>query len=51
MSNNSIDRNQVKKLWWLHDSYWHATMVVSLVKKKQTSLIWKPPNDFFVNIR
>ncbi len=47
MSNNSIDRNQVKKLWWLHDSYWHATMVREFGEEKANQLNLEAAERFF----
>lgn len=25
--------NTTKKLWWLHDSYWHATIIIGYLEK------------------
>lgn len=41
----SIDK--VKKLWWLHDSYWHATMVREFGEEKANQLNLEAAERFF----
>ena len=37
----------IKKLWWLHDSYWHATMVREFGAKKANQLNLEAAEKFF----
>ena len=39
--------NMTKKLWWLHDSYWHATLVKALGAKKANELNLEANERFF----
>lgn len=39
--------NTAKKLWWLHDSYWHATVVRELGEEKANQLNLKANERFF----
>lgn len=39
--------NETKKLWWLHDSYWHATMVRELGEKRANELNLEANERFF----
>lgn len=39
--------NTTKQLWWLHDSYWHATMVRELGEKRANELNLKANERFF----
>ena len=40
-------RNRLKKLWWLHDSYWHATVVRELGEDKANQLNLEANERFF----
>ena len=42
---NDID--SVKKLWWLHDSYWHATVVKEFGAEKANELNLAAAEKFF----
>jgi len=42
---NDID--SIKKLWWLHDSYWHATMVKEFGPEKANLLNLAAAEKFF----
>jgi hypothetical protein len=42
---NTIDN--VKKLWWLHDSYWHATLVKEFGVEKANELNLAAAEKFF----
>lgn len=46
---NSIEEtlNNTKKLWWLHDSYWHATMVREFGEEKANQLNLEAAERFF----
>ena len=37
----------MKKLWWLHDSYWHATAVKELGPEKANELNLQAAERFF----
>lgn len=39
--------NETKKMWWLHDSYWHATMVRELGEKRANELNLEANERFF----
>ncbi len=39
--------NTAKKLWWLHDSYWHATVVRELGEEKANKLNLEANERFF----
>ncbi|MCP3888072.1 MAG: hypothetical protein GY702_04250 [Desulfobulbaceae bacterium] len=39
--------NEAKKLWWLHDSYWHATMIRELGTEKASQLNLDANERFF----
>jgi len=39
--------NSAKKLWWLHDSYWHATMVREFGEEKANQLNLEANERFF----
>ena len=39
--------NTTKKLWWLHDSYWHATLVKELGREKASKLNLEANERFF----
>lgn len=39
--------NFTKKLWWLHDSYWHATLVKELGEEKASRLNLEANERFF----
>jgi hypothetical protein len=39
--------NETKKLWWLHDSYWHATMVKEFGAEKANQLNLEANERFF----
>lgn len=39
--------NETKKLWWLHDSYWHATMVRELGEERANQLNLEANEKFF----
>ncbi len=39
--------NTAKKLWWLHDSYWHATMVREFGEEKASQLNLEANERFF----
>lgn len=39
--------NTTKKLWWLHDSYWHATMVHEFGEEKANQLNLEANERFF----
>jgi hypothetical protein len=39
--------NNTKKLWWLHDSYWHATMVREFGEEKASQLNLEANERFF----
>ena len=39
--------NMTKKLWWLHDSYWHATLVKTLGAEKANELNLEANERFF----
>jgi len=39
--------NTTKKLWWLHDSYWHATMVREFGEEKANQLNLEANERFF----
>lgn len=39
--------NETKKLWWLHDSYWHATVVRELGEKRANELNLEANERFF----
>ncbi|MFW2366898.1 MAG: hypothetical protein ACN4GW_10805 [Desulforhopalus sp.] len=39
--------NTAKKLWWLHDSYWHATMVREFGVEKANQLNLEANERFF----
>lgn len=41
------DSNSIKKLWWLHDSYWHATMVREFGVEKANELNLAAAEKFF----
>lgn len=41
------DSNTLKKLWWLHDSYWHATAVKELGPQKANELNLAAAERFF----
>lgn len=46
--NSLLDQlNTAKKLWWLHDSYWHATMVKEFGKEKANQLNLEVNEKFF----
>lgn len=47
MDIEAIDINQVKKLWWLHDSYWHATVIREFGKEKANQLNLDAAERFF----
>lgn len=42
---NEID--QIKQLWWLHDSYWHATMIREFGEEKANQLNLEAAEKFF----
>lgn len=46
---NSVEEqlNTTKKLWWLHDSYWHATMVKEFGEEKANELNLATAERFF----
>lgn len=44
---NPVELNDVKKLWWLHDSYWHATMIRELGEEKASRLNLEANERFF----
>lgn len=51
-SENTMDSlrdtlNETKKLWWLHDSYWHATVVRELGEKRANELNLEANERFF----
>ncbi len=39
--------NLTKKLWWLHDSYWHATLVKELGEEEASRLNLEANERFF----
>jgi hypothetical protein len=39
--------NSIKKLWWLHDSYWHATAVRELGEAQANTLNLLANEQFF----
>jgi hypothetical protein len=39
--------NETKKLWWLHDSYWHATLVKEFGPEKANQLNLEANERFF----
>ncbi len=39
--------NNTKKLWWLHDSYWHATLVKELGPEEASRLNLEANERFF----
>lgn len=41
------EANTLKKLWWLHDSYWHATAVKELGPEKANELNLQAAERFF----
>ena len=41
------DLNDVKKLWWLHDSYWHATAVRELGEEHAATSSTSQPMSCF----
>ena len=46
--NSLLDQlNTAKKLWWLHDSYWHATMVKEFGEDKANQLNLEVNEKFF----
>lgn len=50
--NNAVEAlkeqlNETKKLWWLHDSYWHATMVRELGEERANELNLEANERFF----
>lgn len=47
MNTKSEQLNTVKKLWWLHDSYWHATMVREFGEEKANELNLEAAEKFF----
>lgn len=47
MSNLYDQIDGVKKLWWLHDSYWHATMVREFGEEKANQLNLEAAEKFF----
>lgn len=47
MTNFQEQLNTTKKLWWLHDSYWHATMVREFGVEKANQLNLEANERFF----
>lgn len=47
MGNKFDDSDSVKKLWWLHDSYWHATVVQEFGVEKANELNLAAAEKFF----
>lgn len=47
MENEADQLNFTKKLWWLHDSYWHATLVRELGEAKANQLNLEANERFF----
>lgn len=47
MDTGSEQLNRVKKLWWLHDSYWHATVVRELGEDKANQINLEANERFF----
>jgi len=47
MNNLSEQLNNAKKLWWLHDSYWHATMVHEFGEEEASRLNLEANERFF----
>lgn len=47
MESKFNDINSVKKLWWLHDSYWHATVVKAFGAEKANELNLVAAEKFF----
>ena len=39
--------DEIKKLWWLHDSFWHATMVREFGHEQANSLNIEANERFF----
>ena len=39
--------NETKKMWWLHDSYWHATMIKEFGAEKASQLNLEANEKFF----
>lgn len=47
MASKFSDIDSVKKLWWLHDSYWHATMVREFGEERANQLNLQAAEKFF----
>ena len=47
VNNIEEELNTAKKLWWLHDSYWHATMVREFGEEKANQLNLEANERFF----
>lgn len=47
MNKEPLDIDQVKKFWWLHDSYWHATMIREFGEEKANQLNLEAAERFF----
>lgn len=47
MTNRFNTADAVKKLWWLHDSYWHATVVREFGEEKANQLNLAAAERFF----
>ena len=47
MDSKFNDIDSIKKLWWLHDSYWHATMVKEFGAEKANELNLAAAEKFF----
>lgn len=46
--NTPLDQlNMTKKLWWLHDSYWHATLVKEFGSERANTLNLEANERFF----
>ncbi len=41
--------NTTKKLWWLHDSYWHATLIKEFGPEEASRLNLEANERFFRN--
>ncbi len=45
--NELYDSNEIKKLWWLHDSFWHASLVRAFGHEKANCLNLEANERFF----
>ncbi len=48
MKDNDLNTlNEIKKLWWLHDTFWHATVIREFGAEKASSINLQSNERFF----